>query len=213
VPLRSLRALVAASLLVAASASAQPTLDDLFRAVDTNNMSEVRSLIDRGMDANSTNAQGRTLLMQAAWDGHTEMVQLLADRRARLNVRNPGGETAIMLAAMRGNLPIVELLYNKGAEINHSGWTPLHYCAWEGKTDVCRFLISKKADVNARAPNESTPLMVASRQGAPEVVRLLLANGANPNLESDRGVTAMQLALKAGNTDIAEMLKKAGATR
>jgi ankyrin repeat protein len=117
-----------------------------------------------------------------------------------------------MLAAMRGQLAVVELLYNKGAEINHSGWTPLHYCAWEGKVDVCRFLIAKKADVNARAPNESTPLMVASRQGGQEIVRLLLANGANPNLESDRGVTAMQFALKAGNTDIADFLKKAGAT-
>lgn len=212
-PLRSLRALAVAMLLAAGSAWAQPTLDDLFRAVDTNNVSEVRSLIDRGMDANSTNAQGRTLLMQAAWEGHTEIVQVLVDKRARLNVRNPNGETAIMLAAMRGNLAIVEFLYSKGAEINHAGWTPLHYCAWEGKTDVCRFLVARKADVNARAPNDATPLMMASRQGAQDVVRLLLANGANPNLENDRGMTAMQFALKAGNTDIAEILKKAGATR
>ncbi|MCU0897267.1 MAG: ankyrin repeat domain-containing protein [Burkholderiales bacterium] len=211
--LRSVRVVFVALLLGAGTATAQPTLDDLFRAVDTNNVLEVRSLIDRGMDANSTNAQGRTLLMQAAWDGHIEIVQLLLDKRARLNVRNPSGETAIMLAAMRGNLAVVELLYNKGAEINHSGWTPLHYCAWESKTEVCRFLVAKKADVNARAPNDSTPLMVASRQGAQEVVRLLLANGANPNLESDRGMTAMELALKAGNTDIADMLKKAGASR
>ncbi len=200
-------------LCVAGIAAAQPTLDDLFRAVEVNDVATVQSLVDRGMDVNSTNAQGRTILMQAAGGGHADMVKMLLAKRARPNLRAPTGETAIMFAAMKGSLPVVELLYAGGAEINHSGWTPLHYCAWEGHVDVCRFLIAKKADVDARAPNEATPLMIAARQGQQEIVRILLAAGANPNLESDRGMTATQFALKAGNTDIAELLRKAGATR
>lgn len=191
----------------------QPTLDDLNRAVETSNLAEVRALLDRGFDPNSVDPRGNTLLMQAAWQGNAEMTRLLLDKRTRINLRNPGGETAIMLAALRGHLPVVQLLYDRGAEINHGGWTPLHYCAFEGKTEVCRFLVAKQASVDARAPNGATALMIASRQGHEEIVRLLLKGGADPNVETDRGGTALEWAAKAGNTVIADALRKAGARR
>lgn len=194
-------------------AQAQPTLDDLNRAVQTNDLAEVRKLLDRGFDPNSVNARGQTLLMQAAWEGSADMTKLLIEKRARINLRNAAGETALMLAALRGQLPVVQVLYERGAEINHGGWTPLHYCAFEGKVDVCRYLLSKQASVDARAPNGATALMIASRQGSEELVKLLLAAGADPNIESDRGGTPLGWALKAGNTDIGELLKKAGAKK
>jgi hypothetical protein len=217
-PIASTRRALAALLLVGSlvftlPVSAQPTLDDLLRAVQTNNLVEVRALIDRGFDPNSVDARGNTLLMQAAWEGNADMVKLLLDKRARINVRNPAGETAMMLAALRGQLPVVQLLYERGAEINHGGWTPLHYCAFEGKAQVCRFLVARQANVDARAPNRATALMIASRQGSEDIVKLLLAAGADPNAEGDRGGTPLGWALKAGNTDIGDLLKKAGAKK
>jgi ankyrin repeat protein len=201
------------ALAASAGAQGQPTLDDLNRAVQLNNVVEVRALLDRGFDANSVDPRGNTLLMQAAWEGNTDVARLLLDKRARINLRNPGGETAMMLAALRGQLPVVQLLYERGAEINHGGWTPLHYCSFEGRTDVCRFLVGKQANVDARAPNGATALMIASRQGHEDIVRLLLKAGADPNIETDRGGTALDWALKAGNTNIGDQLKKAGAKK
>jgi ankyrin repeat protein len=217
-PLGSARRALAAllllgSLALALPANAQPTLDDLLRAVQTNDLVEVRALIERGFDPSSVDARGNTLLMQAAWEGNADMAKLLLDKRARINLRNPAGETAIMLAALRGQLPVVQLLYERGAEINHGGWTPLHYCAFEGKAEVCRFLVAKQANVDARAPNRATALMIASRQGSEDIVKLLLAAGADANAEADRGGTPLSWALKAGNTDIGDLLKKAGAKK
>lgn len=205
--------LLALTFAVASPAGAQPTLDDLNRAVQTKNTAEVRALLDRGFDPNSVDPRGNTLLMQAAWEGDAEMAKLLLDKRARPNLRNPGGESAIMIASLRGHLPVVELLYSRGAEINPPGWTPLHYCAWEGKADVCRFLLAKQANVDARAPNGATPLMIAARQGHDEIVRLLIKQAADVNAENDRGATALEYAVKAGNTVIVELLRKAGARR
>ena len=76
------------------------TLDDLFKAAGTGNVSDVRSLLDQGMDASSTNKEGYSILMIAAREGDIEMVRLLLDRKAKVDQRTPSNETAIMFAAM-----------------------------------------------------------------------------------------------------------------
>jgi ankyrin repeat protein len=81
-------------------------LDDLFQAVATSDAAGVRDLLDRGMDASSTNKEGLSLVMVAAREGDIEIVRLLLDRKARVNQRTPSNETAIMFAARsRGTSP------------------------------------------------------------------------------------------------------------
>jgi ankyrin repeat protein len=116
-----------------------------------------------------------------------------------------------MLAAFRGSLEIVRLLHGRGGEINSSGWTALHYAAFQGQTTVVKYLLENKAEVDARAPNGVTPLMAAVRNGHVDVAKLLLARGADPNAKNDGGATALQWAVKGGNTDLAQVLKQGGA--
>ncbi len=190
---------------------AAPTLDDFFKAVRANDVREVRSYLDQGMDPNSTNQQGYSVLMEAGREGHTEMVLLLVDRKAKVNQRNAVGESALMLAAFKGALDTVKLLHARGAEINLPGWTPLHYCAFQGHAAVCQYLLDSKAEVDAKAPNGMTPLMAAVRSGHVDAVKVLLRRSADPNVKTDNGVTALVLATKGGNTDLAQLLKQAGA--
>jgi uncharacterized protein len=116
-----------------------------------------------------------------------------------------------MLAAFKGHLGTVKVLHARGADLKTTGWTALHYAAFQGSVPVTKYLLDNKADVNAKAPNGITPLMGAVRGSHEDVVKLLLGQGADPNLKSDSGASALQWALKAGNTDIAQLLKKAGA--
>ena len=189
---------------------AAPTLDDLFKAVKANDVRELRIYLDQGMDPNSTNKEGYSALMEAAREGHVEVVELLLDRKAKVNQQNAVGETAVMLAAFKGHLGTVRLLHRRGAELKTSGWTALHYAAFQGSAPVAKYLLDNKADVNAKAPNGITPLMSAVRNSHEDVVKLLLAQGADPNLKADTGASALQWALKNGNTDIAQLLKQAG---
>ena len=198
------------ALAVAGSGLAQ-SLDDMFKAVKSNDGTTVERLLQRGVDVNSTDSRGETLLMQASREGHEEIVSQLIAYRAKVNARSGAGDTALMLAAIKGYLPIVTRLQAAGAEINHSGWNPLLYAAFEGKTAVCRFLLEKGAEIDALAPNGASALMIASRQGNLETVKLLLSERANPRIKTPDGVTALQWALKAGNSDIAALLKQAGA--
>lgn len=189
------------------------TLDDLFRAVETNNVAEVNRLLARGMDVNSADPEGRTLLMRAAWDGQDDLVKLLLDRKARIDQRNARGETAIMMAAFRGHLETVKLLHARGAPLDGPGWTPLHYAAFNGNTAVAKYLLDNKANIDAKAPNGATALMLAARGGHIETAKLLIWQVADVNAETDRGDTALKWALESKNTDIAKLLQQAGAKK
>lgn len=186
------------------------SLDEMFSAVKSNDVATVERLLQRGIDVNSTDPRGDSLLIIAAREGHEDVVGRLIAGRARVNARNGAGETALMMAAIKGYLAVVGRLQAAGAEINHSGWNALLYAAFEGKTVICKFLLEKGANIDALAPNGASALMLAARQGHLETVRLLLWEHADPKIRTAEGITALQWALKAGNTDIVNLLKQAG---
>jgi len=197
------------ALLLPALASAG-AYEDMEEALISANTSWAIQLINRGMDVNSVDATGNTLLMQSVQRDNMDLFDFLLKRRARLNTRNRNGETALSLAAYQGKLPFVTRLVEAGADVNLYGWPPLIYAAFNGHAAVVDYLLKKGAEINATTANGSTALLFAARFGHLEVVELLLQNNANPNIANERGATAIDWALKTENTDIADLLRKAG---
>lgn len=167
-------------------------------------------LIGRGMDVNSVDPAGNTLLIQTVQRDNMEFFEYLLSRRARINTRNRNGETALSLAAYKGKLAFVKRLVEAGADVNLYGWPPLIYATFNGHLAVVEYLLGKGAEVNATTANGSTALLFAARFGHIEIVQLLLRNKADPNIANERGATAIDWALKTDNTDIADLLRKAG---
>ena len=64
------------------------TYDDLIHGAMLGSTGDIRSLLQRGASVDTTDAQGNTLLMLAARDGHNELLRLLIEHRAKLNARN-----------------------------------------------------------------------------------------------------------------------------
>lgn len=196
---------------IQAAAAFAGVYDDLLKAIEDNNTEEVTSILKRGMDVNTVDKSGNSLLTLAVQKENIVLVRFLLDHRARVRVRNQYGDTPLMLASLRGNLEIAKLLAAAGAEINHPGWTPLIYAAFEGHAKVVDFLIKQGAQVNALAPNQATALMLAARNGHAEAVKLLLDANANTNIATPDGATAIKWAKESGHTKVVELLKKAGA--
>ena len=199
--------LFALFLPILASAGAYEDMEEALIAADT---PWAIQLINRGMDINSVDAAGNTLVMQTVQRENKEFFDYLLKRRARINTRNRNGETALSLAAYKGKLFFVQGLVEAGADVNLYGWPPLIYAAFNGHTAVAEYLLGKGAEVNAKTENGSTALLFAARFGHIEVVELLLQNKADPNIANERGATAIDWALKTENTDIADLLRKAG---
>ena len=189
------------------SAFAQDALQDLLLAAKAGELPKVQAGLRAGMDPDTSDPQGNTLLIIAAREGHLDLAKLLLDQRAKVRERNAFGDSALMLAALHGHLELVRLLAAYGGEVNGPGWTPLHYCAWGGYTEVCSLLVGLGANVNARAPNLTTPLMMASREGRIDTARWLLQHGADPQLKNDADATALDWALKYKQTEVAQLLK------
>ena len=60
-----------------------------------------------------------------------------------------------------------------------SDWSPLHFSAREGHTNICRLMVSKGAKVNAVTSGGWTPLMLAAGFNRVETTRYLISAGAN----------------------------------
>ncbi|HUW36862.1 MAG TPA: ankyrin repeat domain-containing protein [Rhodocyclaceae bacterium] len=204
--------IAAACVIAAAGHSFAGAYDDLLGAIDNNDSSLVAQLLVRGMDVDTVDREGNTLLMRAAREGHNHILELLLRNKANVLKINKYGDSALLLAAFNGRAQAVEKLVAAGAAINPKGWTPLIYAAFGGYTTIARLLLEKGADVDAAAPNGVTALMAAARNGHLKTVQLLLDHGARLDLRNQDGATASDWAAAAGNSDIADLLKQRART-
>ncbi len=206
----SVRRLLAAAAIATLSLSAHAagTFDDARNAAVLGDAKGLARLIDGGIDPNSVDASGNTLLILAAREGQAATVEALLQRGVPIDQQNPSGDSALMLAVLGGYDDVVRALLKAGAKVNHDGWAPLHYAAFEGRESMLDALFAAGADVNARAPNRATALMLAARNGHIGVVRRLLAlPQTDLNALNDAGLSADAWALQNRNTDIAKLIE------
>ncbi len=188
-----------------------PTLagsyDDAINAARLGDTGALVDLLKRGFDPDTVDAQGNTLLILAAREGNAETVTALLKYRAKVNYRNLAGDSALMLAVLRGHDKTVDALLAGGAQVNNDGWAPLHYAAFEGRTELVERLLAAGADPKALAPNQANALMLAARNGHVDVVRRLLKTDIDLDQRNDAGLTADEWALTTANTDAAELIR------
>src|ERR1051326_2664424 len=65
--------------------------------------------------------------------------------------------------------------------------TPLHLAASIGRYEIAKFLLQKRAKVNAKDENGMTPLHEAVRGNHQDLVELLIDNGADLNTRDSQG--------------------------
>lgn len=137
----------------------------------------VRALEDGGSTQEADPMhQGRTPLHFAAYNGHSEAVQLLLAAGADLTATDSAGSAPLHYAAMFKNTEAVRLLLEAGADVlatDFQGWTPLHGAVVYGHTEAVRLLLAAGADVTVANRAGKTALDLAQRVGNAEVVKLL----------------------------------------
>lgn len=183
--------------------------DDMYQAIKNNDAATVREILQQGLDPDTSNKLGDTLIMTAIRDNDDAVVDVLlplADMKHTNSLR----ETPLMLAAYFGKNELIEKMLGRGAAIDGAGnWSPLSYAAFNGHWAIAKQLLRYGAKVDTVSENGTTALMVAARNGHAEMVKLLLQYGANPVQVNMVGQNAVSFALQNGNTDIAEMLQEA----
>jgi len=183
--------------------------DDFFKALKLDDARVVGRLLDRGFDPNTLSPEGfHPLVLAIKRPSPAVLGLLLSAKSLQVEYRNAADESPLMLAAMAGMVEVCKRLIALDADVNKTGWTPLHYAATAGQAAVIRLLLENSAYIDAESPNKSTPLMMAAMYSDSETVRLLLDEGADPSLKNDKGMTALDFANAAGNEASAREIAK-----
>ncbi|CAO3628540.1 unnamed protein product [Mucor fragilis] len=129
----------------------------------------------------STDNEGETALLKAAYNGHYHVVEYLLDSNANIHQKDK------------------------------DGWTALHNACSRGYFRIVRLLVDRNAKVDVRSKMGHTPLINAASKGYMSIVEYLLDEAhANPLIKNNFGEAAYDVSAAAGESYICEMLEKAG---
>jgi uncharacterized protein len=200
--------------IVGFSSATAGSYEDFFVAVKRDDPALIQDLLRRGFDPNTIDPAGQTGLIIALRQESLKAAEVLISApKTDLNQLNPKGESALMMAALKNQKDLADKLIKKGADVNKTGWTPLHYAATHGHLAIISLLLENSAYIDAESPNGTTPLMMAAMYGTPAAVKLLLEEGADPQLKNQQGLTALQFAERANRPDAIEALTSAVRSR
>ncbi len=181
--------------------------EDFWTALKRDKAWDVSQLLNRGFDPNTVDPKGQPGLIYAIFEESYQAAAVLAgSAKVDLNRLNPAGESPLMMASLKGQVKLVADLIARGADVNKTGWTPLHYAATKGDVPTLRLLLENHAYVDSESPNSTTPLMMAAQYGTPEAVRLLLAEGAQADQKNQQGLAALDFARRGSRPDAIAIL-------
>jgi ankyrin repeat protein len=130
---------------------------------------------------NTSDAHGRTPLMEAAAHGHTAVVEALLGHAADVRARDRYGDNALLLAVRGGHPILVDRLLAAGADTNAAdanGNTPLMVAAIKGHQAIAVRLMAARGDLHAKNKSGQTAAVLANRNQHQPIVAMLLAHGA-----------------------------------
>ncbi len=131
----------------------------LFSTLNTSTslLDTVKVLVKKGVNLEALDKYGETPLIQAAFFGHTDIVQYFLAQGVKVNVTNPRGETALMKAVKPfdyhqcSNLDVIQQLVESGADItikNNTQYTALYLVLSEYCIDTFNYLLDTIIDQN-----------------------------------------------------------------
>jgi ankyrin repeat protein len=196
--------------LIVFSSAIAGSYEDFFGAIKQDDDKAVTALLQRGFDPNTVSPDRLDGLYIAIREGSLKVAQVLAAwPKTNVESRTAQDESPLMMAALKGQTDLARKLIGRDADVNKTGWTPLHYAATGGHLPMIELLLENNAYIDAESPNGTTPLMMAAQYGTPAAVKLLLDSGADANLKNQLGLAAIDFANRSNRKDSAELIAAA----
>lgn len=185
---------------VAAKHERTPDEVALLEAAGKGDTETVKSLLERGVDPNAKDPEGRTPLTEAVYNNRADIVKLLLHHGADVFAKKNDGQTPQTIAVSHKD--VADLIAEQ---------IRLFEVAASGDNKAVKQFLDNGAYVNVRDPDGRTPLTEACWNNNIATVKLLLDKGANPNAKKNDGATPLSIAKSKGHKEIVELLQKAGA--
>ncbi|NLB56817.1 MAG: hypothetical protein GX811_13840, partial [Lentisphaerae bacterium] len=194
----------------------------------------IEVLLQKGADPNARDGKNRTALHHIADIDNQVLTVMLLKYNADINARDEqgllpidyaitafrfkmaayladaGSITTVHHAAVIQNIVVLKKLVesdpNRVISIDSFGKTPLHWAVVAKNHNAVKYLLHRRARVNAQDKKGRTPLHEAAAVGNEELVHLLLSFKADPSLTDKEGNTPANEAEKIGHLNLAKAL-------
>jgi len=140
---------------------------------------EVKDLLDsllQGADVDGQDIDGKTAMINAAWRGRPEIIEILLDHGTDIEIADLRKRTPLMWGAINGQPSVVTTLINAGAELDipdDENVTALMRAAWNGHLKIVNQLLAAGADPKRQDVNGRSALDLAKREGHKGIVESL----------------------------------------
>ncbi len=133
--------------------------DIIFNYIKERNLDKVQELVlhnNFSVNSERTQINKNSLLLEASFWGHFEIVKFLVENGANINYKNYYGNSALMCASENNELEIIHFLLENGADINIKNdynETPLIGSIMGNKLDAMKLLLENGANINNKNQN------------------------------------------------------------
>ncbi|HEM7508671.1 TPA: ankyrin repeat domain-containing protein [Providencia rettgeri] len=189
-------------------------------AAEQGQLELLKNCLEKGVDINTTNRQGRTAIVNASLNKHYECVSFLISAGADINKQDQTCFNPFLLSCLNDDLTLLRLVLPAKPNLDlltRFGGVGITPASEKGHVAIVRELL-EKTDINVNHTNFVgwTPLLEAivlndGGEKQQQIVKLLLDHGANPHMTDKYGKKPLELAREKGYNEIAELLIAAGA--
>ena len=184
----------------------------LLQAAARGDKAAVMARLDKKVNVDSRDAEGRSALAYAAWAGHNDICARLLAAGAHLHLEDRRGYNALDYAAGRGLTDTVEQLLNyaHAEDVNHyQEYAALMRAAY--RDAPASLPAGKLVTVNRINPDGQAPLFIAAGNGSLPMLEALLARGGKVTQENLDGRTPLHWAAWNNQPQAVEFLLAHGA--
>lgn len=160
-----------------------------------------KHIVEYFFDANSLkelDIYSNTPLINAAYNGHLDIVQFLVEKGADINQTNLHGSSALLTALRFKHKTVADYLLaqpnidaKSASVISYDAFV---YAVFNGYLDIADQLWTKGRDLNKKYTEENTLLHMCTMDNNEASIRWLLAHGANPSAKNRFGMTPLVVA-------------------
>ncbi|XP_067668389.1 receptor-interacting serine/threonine-protein kinase 4-like [Haliotis asinina] len=197
---------------------------DLYNASRDGDLEAVRRILSVGLPNVNCRVDGRTPMMVAAWNRHSDVVELLVKEDANVTLVDDHKNNVLHYACRGGDVETVKLVMSLNiVDVNSHGCkskTPVIEAAQHGHRDVVELLVKKGADVTQVDDIADVSLVdgvkdnilhYACRGGDKQTVKLVLSlNIVDINSRGQNSLTPVIVAAQGKHRDIYELLVTEG---
>ncbi|MFK7768159.1 MAG: ankyrin repeat domain-containing protein [Mariniblastus sp.] len=182
-------------------------------AAEKSDWKTVESKLASGVNPNTSQPDGMTVLHWATFHGKHDLVKQLVESKANVNALTIYKVSPLSLACETGDKKSVRLLLAAKADRESKrmgGERPLMIAARLGDAEIIRELLNAGASVDAKEARGQTALMWAAAEGHLTAVDELIKAGATIDMANASEFSAFMFAARQGKTDVVKRLIDAG---